>query len=127
MLAPMSDPRHALGLAAESATERWLTAAGWQVLGRRWRPTGGGEVDLAALDPDGVLVVIEVRARRSSRSGPAAASVDARRVRRLRRSLALIAASTGRPHRGLRVDLVAAEPVAGSPRRWRLVRTPGIG
>jgi putative endonuclease len=123
----MSDPRHALGLAAEAATERWLIRSGWQVIGRRLRPPGGGEVDLAALDPGGVLVAVEVRARRSVRTGSAAASVDARRVRRLRRSLVAIATAAGRPHGGLRIDLVAAEPVPGPPPGWHLLRLPGIG
>ena len=124
----MSDPRHALGLLAEAATERWLTAAGWEVLARRWRPVGGGgEIDLAALDPAGALVAVEVRARRSARAGGALASVDARRVRRLRRSLAALGAACHRPHRELRIDLVSAEPVPGRPGTWRLLRTSAIG
>ena len=77
-----------------------------------------------ALDPDGVLVAIEVKARRSSRAGAAAVSVDGRRVVRLRRTLASIGAASGSPHRALRVDLVTAEPVEGA---WRLVRMPGVG
>jgi putative endonuclease len=124
----MGDPRHALGLAAEAVTERWLTGAGWRMLARRYRPRGaGGEIDLVALDPDGILVAVEVRARRSRRTGAAAASVDPRRVARLRRSLAAIGATSGQIHRGLRVDLVTAEPVAHARHRWRLVRIPGVG
>lgn len=123
----MTDPRHSLGRSAEAATERWLTQAGWRVLGRRLRPTGGGEIDLAAVDPGGVLVAIEVRARGSVRAGSAAASVDDRRVRRLRRSLASVRGTVHSRHRGLRVDLVTAEPVGDQAGRWRLVRIPGIG
>lgn len=124
----MADPRHALGRAAEAAVERWLTGAGWRMLARRCRPPGGGgELDLVALDPKDVLVAIEVRARRSPRTGGAAASVDWRRVARLRRSLAAIGAASGRTHRGLRVDLVTAEPLGYDRSGWRLVRIPGIG
>jgi hypothetical protein len=47
-------------------------------------------------------------------------------VARLRRTLVAHALASGATHRGLRVDLVAAEP-AEAPGRWRLVRLPGIG
>jgi putative endonuclease len=124
----MSDPRHALGLAAEAATEAWLARAEWRVMARRCRPPGGGgELDLVAVDPDGVLVAIEVRARRTSRAGRAASTVGPARIRRLRRSLARIGAASGHRHAGLRVDLVTAEPLDGEPRRWRLARIRGIG
>ncbi len=123
----MSDPRHALGLAAEDLVVDWLTARGWHVVGRRQRSLAGGEVDVVARDPAGVLVAIEVRARRSARAGDAATSVDARRVGRLRRTLAAVAAAGEERYAGLRVDLVTVEPAAGQPRQWRLRQLPGIG
>jgi putative endonuclease len=123
----MGDPRHLLGLAAENAAARWLEGCGWSVVARRCRSPDGGEVDLVALDPDGALVAVEVRARRSSRAGAAALSVDARRVMRLRRTLATIGAASGTPHRALRVDLVTVEPVDNCSDAWRLVRMPGVG
>ena len=123
----MGDPRHLLGLAAENAAARWLEGCGWSVVARRCRSRDGGEVDLVALDPDGALVAVEVRARRSSRAGAAALSVDARRVMRLRRTLATIGAASGTPHRALRVDLVTVEPVDNCSDAWRLVRMPGVG
>jgi putative endonuclease len=91
------------------------------------RSPAGGEVDLLARDPTGVLVAIEVRARRSARVGAAATSVDARRIGRLRGTLAAVAAADQERHAGLRVDLVTVEPVAGQQRRWRLRQLPGIG
>src|SRR5688500_14012690 len=123
----MGDPRHLLGLAAENAAARWLEGCGWSVVARRCRSPDGGEVDLVALDPDGALVAVEVRARRSSRAGAAALSVDARRVMRLRRTLATIGAASGTPHRAIRVDLVTVEPVDNCSDAWRLVRMPGVG
>lgn len=105
----------------------WLTGRGWQVVGRRLRSPAGGEVDVVARDPEGVLVAVEVRARRSVRAGAAATSIDARRVGRLRRTLAAIAAAHGQRYTGLRVDLVTVEQVAGQPRCWRLRQLPGIG
>jgi putative endonuclease len=122
----MGDPRHDLGLAAEAAVAGWLTSAGWQIVERRARSPTGGEVDLVAIDPHRTLVAIEVRARRTGRTGEAAVTVDARRVARLGRTLATIAASGGHPHRGLRVDLVTVEP-SQEPGRWRLARVPGVG
>lgn len=120
----MGDPRHVLGLAAETAVAAWLTDAGWQVVERRAR-SASGEVDLLAIDPDAVLVAVEVRARRSARAGRAAESVDPRRVGRLRRTLASLAA-VAPPHRGLRVDLVTVEPMRDAPGRWRIRRIPGL-
>lgn len=123
----MSDPRHALGRAAEESVARWLSDAGWTILERRVRAGGGGEVDLIGLDPARTLVAVEVRARRTDRAGLAAATVDTTRVRRLSRTLVAYAAASMVRHRGLRVDLVAAEPIPASPGRWRLRRIPGIG
>jgi putative endonuclease len=122
----MADPRHALGITAEAAVARWLTDAGWRIVERRARSTTGGEVDLVAVDPGRTLVAIEVRARRTRRTGAAAMSVDARRVGRLGRTLAAMAARGDHRHRALRIDLVTVEPGDG-PGRWRLARIPGIG
>ncbi|MCA1675551.1 MAG: hypothetical protein LC799_26330, partial [Actinobacteria bacterium] len=62
-----------------------------------------------------------------ARAGPAATSVDARRVARLGRTLAAVGARCGEPHRGLRIDLVTVEPAPEATGRWRLTRLPGIG
>jgi putative endonuclease len=121
----MGDPRHSLGHQVEETAARWLESAGWIVLGRRVRSPTGGEVDIVALDPDRVLVALEVRARRSGRTGSATESVDRRHIERMRRTLAAVSSSAP-PHAGLRIDLVAAEPMDASAATWRLRRTPGI-
>ena len=89
----MGDPRHDLGLAAEEAVARWLSGAGWRVVERRARSSTGGEVDIIAIDPEGALVALEVRARRTRRAGEAALTVDRRRVARLGRTLAVVASN----------------------------------
>jgi len=122
----MGDPRHLLGIAAEDAVSAWLTAAGWRVIRRRARSDGGGEVDLVALDPSRTLVAVEVRARRTVRTGAAAFSVDDRRVARIGRTLTAVGTTCGEHYRALRIDLVSVEP-SGDPGRWRLTRLPGIG
>jgi putative endonuclease len=122
----MADPRHDLGLAAEAATVAWLHRFGWRVVAQRARPRGLGEIDVIAVDPCGVLVAVEVRARRSSRTGGPDASLDPRRVLRLRRALVAYAAEHPLRHAGLRVDLVSAEPAADGGQGWRLRRLPDV-
>ena len=123
----MGDPRHDLGIVAERAVGAWLEKAGWRLLGRRVRAPGGGEVDIVALDPAGVLVGIEVRARRTRRAGIGTESIDARRTARTGRTLAAFAAGARVGHRGLRIDLVSVLPEPGTDARWRLRRIPNIG
>lgn len=122
----MGDARHQLGIAAEQAVATWLGTAGWLVLARRHRSRAGGEVDLIAIDPEHVLVAIEVRARSTDRTGTGSETIGARRAARLGRTLSEFAARTGTPHRGLRIDLVTATPAVRS-RAWLLRRLPGIG
>lgn len=123
----MSDPRHDLGIVAERTVGAWLEASGWRLLGRRVRAPGGGEVDIVALDPDGVLVGIEVRARHTARAGIGSESIDARRTSRTGRTLVTFAAGAHLSHRGLRIDLVSVLPEPGTKARWRLRRIPNIG
>ena len=124
----MGDPRHTLGMVAEQAVAAWLEASGWQLLGRRVRAPGGGEVDIVAVDPDGVLVGVEVRARRTQRTGIGTETITAERVRRAGRTVAAFAAASGVSHGGLRMDLVSVMPAPGrSAGHWRLRRIPGIG
>ena len=83
-------------------------------------------MDLVARDPAGILVAVEVRARRSARTGAAVTTVDRRRVTRLGRTLAAYASDESIAHRGLRVDLVTVEPDAATGDLWLLRRTPGV-
>ena len=123
----MADPRHTLGRQAEDAAAAWLQAQGWTVLARRYRHPSGGEVDLIALDVRGALVGVEVRARRSWRAGGPEESVDGRRVRRIARTLAAFAAASGARHTGLRIDLVAAQPIGSvETPQLRLRRLPNL-
>jgi putative endonuclease len=123
----MANPRHLLGLAAEDAVARWLTDAGWTIVGRRIRAGGGGEADIVALDRARALVAVEVRARSTSRTGRAAETVDAARIARLGRTLAAVASRERLRATSLRIDLITAEPEAGEIGRWRLRRIGGIG
>jgi putative endonuclease len=123
----MGDPRHDLGIAAERAVGAWLEGSGWRLLATRARSSGGGEIDIVALDPDGILVGIEVRARRTARTGTGTEAIHADRIARSGRTLAAFAAARTIGHRGLRLDIVLVMPEPGSPGQWRLRRVPDIG
>lgn len=118
----MAAPLQGLGHRAEVATAVWLRQRGWQVLARRWR-SASGEIDLVCLDPDGVLVAVEVKLRRTARAGGPAEALDGRRLARLRRTLVDYAMDRRAAAQGLRIDLVSVTP-AGNV--WRLSRWPGI-
>ena len=88
----MTDPRHHLGHRAESIVAERLGAMGWRILARRWK-VSEGELDLVAIDPLGTLVGLEVRGRRSPRTGSALESIDRRHLARLRAALVRYAIS----------------------------------
>jgi putative endonuclease len=118
------DPRHSLGEDAEAAVAGWLEERGWTILARRWR-CREGEIDLVSLDPDGVLVAVEVKLRRAARAGDPWESVDRRRIGRLRAALGRYRAESRiSAPAGLRLDLVAVRPSGDG--RWRLVHQRAI-
>jgi putative endonuclease len=78
--------RRAIGQRAEQRAADCLVAAGLTVVMRNYR-CRMGELDIVALEHD-VLVIAEVRLRADERFGGAAASVTARKQRRLRRAAA---------------------------------------
>lgn len=99
-----------------------LGLLGWRILARRWR-VSEGELDLVAVDPEGFLVGVEVRGRRSPRAGSALESVDRRHLSRLRAALVRYAVTEPLVRRELRVDLVAVDR---TPSGWTMRRYGGI-
>ena len=69
------------GAAAESIAVRFLEARGVRVVARNYR-CRGGEIDIVARD-GATLVFVEVRLRRNSLFGDAAASITVAKRRRL--------------------------------------------
>ena len=63
----------------------WLTQNGLNLLKRNYKTPGrgGGEIDLIMQEPDGTVVFVEVRLRRSTKFGGALSSVGATKQRRL--------------------------------------------
>jgi putative endonuclease len=75
----------AAGDSGEERALQYLCAQGLVLVARNFKTPGrgGGEVDLIMRAGDGTLVFIEVRYRRSSSHGGAAASVSAGKRRRI--------------------------------------------
>jgi len=76
-----STPRKAAGDAAEALAARYLEGRGLRVLARNFR-CRGGELDLVCRHGD-TLVFVEVRLRRRSDFGGAAASITGRKQARI--------------------------------------------
>jgi putative endonuclease len=78
----------AVGDDAESLALAWLQARGLALVQRNYRVARGprargGEIDLILRERDGTLVFVEVRARRSTAQGGAAATVGVAKQRAL--------------------------------------------
>jgi putative endonuclease len=74
-----------VGDVAEDTALAFLEKQGLRLLMRNFKTPGrgGGEIDLIMRAPDGTLVFVEVRKRRSSSHGGAAGSVSALKQRRI--------------------------------------------
>lgn len=104
---------HARGMSAEAAAGAALERDGWVVLHGRMR-TAAGEVDLLA-ERDGVLAVVEVKAR--PRLAEAAAAVTFRqRARLLAAAEIILAEHPDWGTAGVRIDVLAVD-AAGRVRR----------
>ncbi len=103
----MHDDRRALGAEGEARAAAHLAARGYRILSRNVR-IDGVEIDLVAARP-GLVVFVEVKARRSRARGLPEEAVDARKQARLVRA----AAAWLHAHRGVavrvRFDVVACE------------------
>jgi Holliday junction resolvase-like predicted endonuclease len=75
------------------------------------------------LDAAATLVAVEVKLRRSARTGSALEALGARQLSRLRHALLDYARQSPSAGRSLRIDLVAATPVVDG---WRLVRLAAV-
>ena len=83
----MVDPRQQFGKKGESLAVEYLKKHGYRIIARNYR-TGMGEIDIIARDK-GILVFVEVKARRSFRFGNPKAAVTPRK----QRSISMVALS----------------------------------
>lgn len=108
------------GSAGERLVAEYLAGMGWTILARNVR-VGRSELDLVAVDPGppAMLVIVEVRANRTSRFGVPEESVDRDKLRTVYRgALALRAAGslpdgTRLPRLPVRVDVISVELAPG--------------
>ncbi|MBD3688991.1 YraN family protein [Nanchangia anserum] len=105
-----------LGKLGEDLAARYLRRAGYAILCRNWR-VRYGEIDIVAA-VEGVIVVVEVKTRRSTYAGVPAAAVTAAKARRLRQLAGAWMGQNSPRSRGLRIDVIALE--ATGPRSLRL-------
>jgi putative endonuclease len=110
----MSEQRRALGAAGEDAAVRYLQAQGYRILERNFR-CRFGEIDLIARD-EGMLVFIEVKARRSHTFGPPALAVTAEKQRHLIKAAQMFLSRTGKQHDLCRFDVITLEMGSSEPR-----------
>jgi putative endonuclease len=129
----MVDHRRALGAAGEEQAARWYVRRGYQVLDRNWR-CKAGEIDLVVARGR-VLVVVEVKTRRTDRFGTPAEAVTPAKQRRLRQLAMHYLEATGVRPSSIRFDvasvlagrlevieaafLVSGRPPRGGPRAAR--------
>jgi putative endonuclease len=114
--------KDALGAYGERLAAAHLRAVGMTVLERNWRcPIG--EIDIVARDGD-VLVVCEVKTRRSLAAGHPLEGVTPRKAHRLRRLAAAWILERGVHPAEVRIDLVGVlRPVRG---RSSVVHVRGV-
>ena len=99
-----------VGRAGEALARKYLEFIGFEILGCNLR-LGGGEVDILARDGN-VLVVVEVKTRRSTAFGRPEEQITAAKLRTLRvLATQVSAACRGAP---VRVDVIAVMADASS-------------
>jgi putative endonuclease len=94
-----------LGRRGERIAERHLKRKGYRILERNFRGAGA-EIDLIAMDGE-TLVFVEVKTRRTTRSGMPEEAVNPHKQRHLRRAGEVYAGNHRAHDRPIRFDVVA--------------------
>jgi putative endonuclease len=102
---PSADPKR-LGRRGEAAAARWLRRRGYRILDRNVS-CGDDELDIVALDPDGVTIaIVEVKTRASAHPPPEA-SVGRTKQYRLARCAAKLSQRRRYQRCPMRFDVIA--------------------
>lgn len=115
--------RMVLGAIGEDVAERYLTRRGMVLLDRNWR-CREGEIDLVLRDGD-VVVVCEVKTRRSRTFGDPLESITRSKLARLRRLAGCWLAEHETGARGVRLDVVGL--FRHPDGTYRVDHRPGVG
>ena len=97
--------KDALGRYGEELAARFLAKQGWTILDRNWR-CSTGELDIVA-ERDRILVICEVKARRSLRFGSPLEAVTPEKLQRLRRLAGAWIASHPQHSETVRIDVIS--------------------
>ena len=104
--------KRAFGSAGEDAACDFLTAKGWQIIGRNVR-RGRGEIDIIARKKQ-ITAFIEVKRRSSTAFGAPAEAVNTEKQRRIAQAAALYMQENGLEDARIRFDVI--EILAGKLR-----------
>lgn len=96
--------QYMLGVCGESSAAAWYEELGYEILQLRYRGRGG-EIDVVAEAPDGVIVFVEVKTRRSTSFG-AAEAVTAAKLKRIRATASQWLAENASTYTQVRFDVV---------------------
>ena len=102
----------------ERIAERWLRRTGWRVVQRRFR-SGHRDIDLV-MEREGMIVFVEVKARRGDHFGQPVEAVNWRKQKELGRSARVWVDRHGRRDDAYRFDVIGVL-VVGSRVRIRHV------
>ena len=118
----MQSPPHnqAVGKHGEDLAEAELRRRGYAILARRYR-TRFGEIDIVAQD-GGVVVFVEVKARRTNRFGSAAEGVPVWKQRRIASMALDYLGRSARHNAPCRFDVVAIDGVGTSQVDIQVIR-----
>lgn len=117
---PTTLDRQGLGKTGEDLACRELERRGYVILARRYR-TRFGEIDIVS-DDRGVVVFVEVKARKSNRHGLAAEAVSFRKQRRIGAMALDYLAWTGSLNRRCRFDVVAIDGITTNGMTIRVIQ-----
>ena len=117
---PESHTRQTLGKLGEDLACRELGRRGYAILATRYR-SRFGEIDIVAEDA-GVVVFVEVKARRTARFGSAAESIPLWKRRRIGAMALDYLAWTGRLNQRCRFDVVAIDGITTDRMTIRVIQ-----
>ena len=103
------------GQRGEAAAEKYYLQQGCTLLAHNYR-SRMGELDLVVQQPDGTVVICEVKTRSPGSMASPAAAVDAAKQRRLICTAQLYLQQTGRSDAPVRFDVAEVKPLDSG--RW---------